>query len=164
MNENQTEKILMEALRLMDEGKSPAEVLGLFPNDRKELAEMFETIKLLELTKKGILPEESFAQNLIKQFPVPSNGVARPARESFWGRLTLWRVLAPAAIFAGLLILALVNSGSQVKTLLAPLQTDRFELASIQREAQTADFNEELTSFLEEENNIEEVDIILTNL
>lgn len=159
--ETKTEKILMKALGLLEDGKTEQEILGLFPDERAELHELFETINLLHSTKKEILPSKNFIANLINAL---STTAPAPTPKITFKKLVISRILVPTAVFAALVALVLINTGLTPQTTLIPSQSDHFELSVIQSEAQAAEFNPELISFLEEENNIQEVDIVLTNL
>lgn len=157
---DKTEKILIKALELFDQGKSPEEILRLFPDGRQELGEMFKTINLLKATKKEILPEKNFVINFINHLNTIS--LIRNQKNPI-GRLIRWQIVAPAAVLAIFVALVLINTSSSPQTTFTSLP-DRFELTAIQEEAMAAEFNPELINFLDEESNIQEVDIVLTNL
>lgn len=59
------EEILNKALELKKEGKSVPEILALFPEQKKELEEMFETIKILARQKEKILPPKELLSKII---------------------------------------------------------------------------------------------------
>ena len=161
MNANKEEKVLMAALGLLDQGRTPREILDLFPDEREELQKIFETINLLETTKKEILLSPGFGHRIINDFDATSlTKTKRPALS----KLIQWQIVAPAAILTIIIALVLVNTNPQTQTVITTLQPDRFELVTIREETAAADFNPELINFLDEESSVQEVDIVLTNL
>lgn len=63
--DDQFEKILNEALRLQEEGKSIPEILNLFPEQKRALEEMFETIKILKDQKERVMPPKELLSKII---------------------------------------------------------------------------------------------------
>ncbi|MBI4692104.1 MAG: hypothetical protein HY773_01535, partial [Candidatus Terrybacteria bacterium] len=63
--DDQLEKILSEALKLQEEGKTIPEILDLFPGHKKELGEIFETIEILKNQKEKIIPPKELLNKII---------------------------------------------------------------------------------------------------
>jgi len=59
------EKILSEALKLQEEGKTIPEILDLFPEHKKELGGIFETIEILKNQKEKIIPPKELLNKII---------------------------------------------------------------------------------------------------
>ncbi|MDD5430787.1 MAG: hypothetical protein PHP03_00995 [Candidatus Pacebacteria bacterium] len=64
---NNSENILMEALKLQEQGRSVQEILNLYPENKNELQEMFETIDFLNKEKNKIEPSKEVLEKIIDQ-------------------------------------------------------------------------------------------------
>ena len=77
---NSHEKILEKALRLFDEGVSPASIMSLYPDAREELEDMFGMVKWISAEKDGIAPRpemlrKALAQMQVREMPAPQPAV-----------------------------------------------------------------------------------------
>lgn len=77
VDNNNLEKIISEALELQEKGRSIPEILSLFPEYKKELEEMFETIRVLASQKEKILPKQELLTKIISQIN-PEKSVTKP--------------------------------------------------------------------------------------
>lgn len=65
MNSEQTEKIIIEALKLKDEGKYLPEILNLFPEHKEELEGLFNVADILSEEKNKITAPENLLLKII---------------------------------------------------------------------------------------------------
>ena len=161
MKEDTLEKIFIKALDFLEEGKSPSEILRLFPEHQKEVREFLATINLLEAAKSEITPSREGLARLLKRLgpPTPAPKLPRFAPR----RLT---ILVPLGAFAILLALFILGASApgEPPAITQELAADSFDLAAIQAEASALDFDDELYNFLSEEAALEEIDAALRNL
>ena len=98
---NSHEKILEKALRLFDEGVSPASIMSLYPDAREELEDMFGMIKWISFERESIAPRpdmlmKALGHMQVREMPapkpaVPSSASAReplPASKATGSRLS----------------------------------------------------------------------------
>ena len=64
---NNFEKIIAEALRLKENGKSLPEIFNLFPNNRQELEDVFKAIDFLSFSKEKVLPRPELLTEIISK-------------------------------------------------------------------------------------------------
>jgi len=75
-NDQKLEKVLEKTLEYLDNGKSPAEILNLFPEHQETLKEIFSTINLLKKERGSIVPYRELLKQIIEHLPVGvTNGV-----------------------------------------------------------------------------------------
>src|SRR3989344_4460073 len=167
--EKENEKILIEALELLNQGKSREEILNLFPKNREEIEEIFRAAGLLRLVKGAIVPPKKLLGDILSKLPAT---VAAPKTQSLPAlRLTRWLILVPVGGLALLLLLSLAatQSGPATQTLspaspsrdaetLGVSVEDAFDLSAINEESALAGFDADLYEFLSEEASLEEVD------
>lgn len=79
MDNEQTEKIIMEALKLIEEGKSMPEILNLFPEHIKELGEIFKIMEILGKEKDGVAPDKKLLAKILSEIDaeVTTSGESR---------------------------------------------------------------------------------------
>lgn len=65
----QSEKNIIKALELLEQGKSIPDILNLFPEQEEELRELFQTMETVQTAKNGIRPSETLLQEIISQIP-----------------------------------------------------------------------------------------------
>lgn len=65
MDNEQMEKIIMEVLELIEEGKSMQEILNSFPEYKKELEEIFKVAEILKKEKDGALPNKNLLVKIL---------------------------------------------------------------------------------------------------
>lgn len=70
MNNEQIEKIIIEALKLKDEGKSLPEILNLFPEYKEELDGLFNVADILSEEKNKIVAPESLWAKIITSIDI----------------------------------------------------------------------------------------------
>lgn len=100
MNYNeQSEKILTKALELLERGKSKLEILNLFPEQKDELRELFQTMETVQSTKNGIRPPEELLRQIISQIPDERTEHQENHLSSF-GFSTWFKFAIPAAAIA----------------------------------------------------------------
>jgi hypothetical protein len=106
----QLEKVLEQALEFIDSGKTPEEVLILFPEQRNELVEIFSAMAVLGKVKEKILPSRTLLEKIIAG-TVTVETEQRYNKQGV-GRLSLlnnlinkkinflnWKIAVPAGIF-----------------------------------------------------------------
>ena len=71
MNNQQKDKIIEEALMLLDQGKSESFILGLYPDFKNELTDLFQTIDVLQ-KQKSIIPSEKLLQDTLNKIAFES--------------------------------------------------------------------------------------------
>jgi len=126
INDQKLEEILEKTLEYLNKGKSPGEILNLFPEYEIMLKEIFSTINLLKKEKESIAPSQELFKQVIEQIP---GGVTNEAdtrykyQKEVQGRPSLnntitkvhdlmtinWKMWAPLGIVA---VVALVIIGS----------------------------------------------------
>ncbi len=121
LNDQKLEEILEKTLEHLDRGKSPAEILNLFPEYEIMLKEIFSAINLLTKEKESIAPSQELFKQVIEQIPGSvTNEVnlrysyekevqGRPSLNSIitkvYDLMTInWKVLAPLGIIAAVAI------------------------------------------------------------
>lgn len=72
-NNEKLENILGKALELYEKGVSTSEILNSFPEHRKELEEMFQTIQVLIREKERIIPPQELLAKIISQLQSQNN-------------------------------------------------------------------------------------------
>lgn len=65
----QSDKIIIKALELLEKGKTQPEILNLFPEQREELRELFQTMETVQSAKNNIRPSEKLLYEIISQIP-----------------------------------------------------------------------------------------------
>lgn len=63
------EKIIDQALALIESGKSSREILDMLPEYKKELQEIFQLLDLLNVQKEKIVPSQKFLTKIIANLP-----------------------------------------------------------------------------------------------
>jgi hypothetical protein len=63
------ENILIDALALLEQGKTQEEILALYPADRSALADFFMTMGELDKASKKIAPTPEFLQRIMRELP-----------------------------------------------------------------------------------------------
>jgi len=185
------EYIFSEALKHMDEGKTEAEILRIFPHEKKELNEMFGTIAFLKREKAHIMLNKTRAQQLFEAIKkkelvtdavgysysrVEGNAVGRISHK----RITLnkmfesiitskrWIPLGTIAVF--IVILAITQTGSSSKEEMVKLaateedtrELDPLNLNMLEQElAEIQGIDAELAAFFEEEEELLEAESAL---
>lgn len=69
MNDNNLEKIISQALILIESGKSPHEILAMLPGYRKELQEIFQILDLLNVQKEKVIPSKELLAKILANLP-----------------------------------------------------------------------------------------------
>lgn len=135
-NNEKLENILSKALKLYEKGRTILEILNLFPEHRKELEEMFQTIHMLIREKEKIIPPPELLAKIISQIQIQSNVTnAEKSRYLYRGetkgRPSLniiirqisnpmtwnWKIILPLGIVAVLVVVVLffqIGKGPQV--------------------------------------------------
>lgn len=65
----QSEKNIIKALELLEKGKPSPEILNLFPEQKEELRELFQTMETVQSAKNNIRPPEKLLYEIISQIP-----------------------------------------------------------------------------------------------
>lgn len=116
-NGQKLEEILEKTLEYLDSGRTPAEILNLFPKHREMLKEIFSTINLFKKEGKSIVPSKELFRHVMEQIPGDvTNGVnlrylyqkevkGRPSLSNIITKvhdlMTInWKVWAPLGIIA----------------------------------------------------------------
>lgn len=73
---NNKDFVIAEALKLLDEGVSPTEILRRFPREKKMLEEAFLTMRTLNSLKDGILAPQAVFQKILERSPHVTAGPA----------------------------------------------------------------------------------------
>ena len=174
--EDKNEKILIEALELLDQGKSREEIFNLSPKNREDLEEILKTAALLTHAKNTIVPPKKLLFDILSKLPPAAGAPQMPSLPKV--RLARWLVLVPVGGLTLLLMLALAatqngtpiiqkldtafpSESAEIAT--APTK-DVFNLSAIEQEAGLARFDDDVYEFLSQETSIEEVDAVLINL
>jgi hypothetical protein len=76
LDDKELENILEKTLEYLDGGKTPAEILDLFPKYEATLKEIFSAINLLKSEKEFIIPPKELLKQIIRQIP---SGVTKEA-------------------------------------------------------------------------------------
>jgi hypothetical protein len=126
-NDKKIEEIVGQALRYIDEGKTPAEILALFPDYQKELKEVFFAVDFIKKEGGKIYPDKEIFRQVMAKIPSSVTNEQNP-RYSFMkevqGRpswslinnitkifnpMTMnWKIIAPVGVVA---VIALVLVG-----------------------------------------------------
>lgn len=69
MNNNTLEKIIGQTITLIERGKSAREILGMLPEYKKELEEIFQILDLLNIPKEKIVPSQELLTKIITNLP-----------------------------------------------------------------------------------------------
>lgn len=127
-NTNELEQIYIQAMVMLEEGKSPQEVLVAFPQYAEKLHEMFLLLKVLK-TDAGSVPSEHALRNILENIGVPVTNMTAERYKSrdgnikgrqslytintinqIYNRMTLnWKIIAPVGILA--LLAIMIGSG-----------------------------------------------------
>ena len=146
--DNHSEKIISQALLLMENGKSTREIFNLLPEDKKELAEIFQVLNLLITQKDKIKPSKELLAKIITDLLItktvtekemsrylyrgertPNNFVWREGRPSeiiiktkIHNLMTInWKMWAPLGIVAVVAIVVIGSSSFGTKAPQAPI-------------------------------------------
>lgn len=65
----QSDKIIIKALELLEKGKTQPEILNLFPEQKEELRELFQTMETVQSAKNNIRPPDKLLYEIISQIP-----------------------------------------------------------------------------------------------
>lgn len=65
----QSEKNIIKALELFEKGATISNILNLFPEQKEELRELFQTMETVQSAKNSIRPSETLLQEIISQIP-----------------------------------------------------------------------------------------------
>ncbi len=95
----QSEKTITKALELLEGGKSELEILNLFPEQKDELRELFQTMETIQSAKNGIRPPEALLHQIISQIPDERTEHQENHLSSF-GFSTWFKFAIPAAAIA----------------------------------------------------------------
>jgi negative regulator of sigma E activity len=126
-NDKKIEEIVEQALRYIDAGKTPAEILALFPDYQKELKEIFFAVDFIKNESGKIYPDKEIFKQVMAKIPLSVTNEQNP-RYSFMkevqGRpswslinnitkilnpMTMnWKIIAPVGVVA---VIALVIVG-----------------------------------------------------
>ncbi len=63
------ENILIDALALLEQGKTQEEILALYPADRSALTDFFMTMSEVDKASKKIAPTPEFLQRIMRELP-----------------------------------------------------------------------------------------------
>lgn len=66
---DQSDKIIIKALELLEKGTTQPEILNLFPEHKEELRELFQTMETVQSAKNNIRPSEELLFKIIAQIP-----------------------------------------------------------------------------------------------
>lgn len=150
-NDQKLEEILEKTLEYLDGGKSPAEILDLFPEHREVLKEILSTVNLLKKEGESVTSSKELFKQIIDQIPDGVTNEVNPrylykkevAGRPFLSSITIkihdlmtinWKVWMPLGIIA---VVALVVIGSYQfgtkapvaeETPLAPIAAPKQEL------------------------------------
>jgi DNA-directed RNA polymerase subunit F len=69
-NPENLEKIMGEALELKEKGKTISEILDWYPEYKKELKKMFQTIDILSREKEKILPSKELLTKILSELTI----------------------------------------------------------------------------------------------
>lgn len=69
MNNNHLEKIIDQALSLIENGKSASEILGMLPEYKNELEEIFQILDLFNVKKEKIVSSRELLAKIIANIP-----------------------------------------------------------------------------------------------
>jgi hypothetical protein len=137
--------VIIEALRLREEGKTDAEIYARFPKEKAELEGIFSTIEFLSANRAAVPHEHQVLRAVVDEAPVTPSSPERygesrgvPGRPSIHDKETLtsimnkWRVMIPVGVVALLLIvLAAANTGSRDMSLTLQQEADQATLDSL---------------------------------
>jgi hypothetical protein len=140
-----TDAVIIEALRLQEEGKTEAEIYARFPKDRAELEGIFSTITFLSENRDALPHEHNVLREAVEKATVTPEALERygkgrgvPGRPSIYDTETLtsimnkWRVMIPVGVVALLLIIfTAANMGSRDMSLTLQQEADQATLDAI---------------------------------
>ncbi len=144
-NDKKIEGIIEKTLQYLDSGKTPAEILNLFPKHRKELNEILSTVSLLKKEREKIVPpRESLRQTMDKITSSVTNGVnirylyreevqSRPSLNHITAKIddlmTInWKIWGPLGIIAVVVVVLLSSYQFGTKAPQAPITAPSQEL------------------------------------
>ncbi len=70
-DEQKKEQVIQEALKLLEQGRSEASILDVYPEFNKELVALFDTVHILGV-QKSVLPSESILQSVLDKIATDS--------------------------------------------------------------------------------------------
>lgn len=105
------EKIIEKTLKYLDGGKSPAEILNLFPEHQETLKEIFSTINLLKKERESIIPSRELLKQIIEHLLV---GVTNDVNSRYLYRKEAkyrfsWKIIVPVGIVAVIALFAVYS-------------------------------------------------------
>lgn len=124
-NDKNIEEIIEKALQYLDRGKTPAEILNLFPEHQNELNEILSTVSLFKKEREKIVPPSGLLKQILNKVAESvTNGInirylyrkevqGRPSLNNITTKIhdlmTInWKIWAPLGIIA---VVALVIIG-----------------------------------------------------
>lgn len=112
--ETDTEKKIQEAIALYEKGVSTSDLLLRFPEEAKELSEIFALMTRLTAEKEAMHPSSRLLATIVSQVPVTVEGekrlldikrVRRPALGTLESFMSKWIYIAPIGVVAVLVLL-----------------------------------------------------------
>ena len=102
-NQEQKEKIIQEALMLLEDGKSENSILETYPDFKNELVNLFQTVDLLK-KQKTVVPSEELLRNTLAKINT-GNPIKSPYQDKFLFHLSKFQKYSFVSVVAVVLVI-----------------------------------------------------------